>query len=257
MAATRVLSGQIQVSKWTKKSLPISPRKRIPRKSACSRPQTVTTNLPPALKKLPDFLLRPGIPPVDISSWLSDLRLFRFLDEILRDDARRPSSTCHPMLHHPTSRRLVARSLRKNTFFNRVVLEKGVLVFPVNVGPDKKGHWNLYILDFRKQHRIWKFDPLGQSFVTPLDRTVCSRYPTADFYFSTGRVQYDSSQCGVWCCVFLSKFLGFCNLDSPSLLTMQPEFFVDTSVAKERFSNSRKIWDFRKTLERLLLDVGY
>ena len=145
--------------------------------------------------------------------------------------------------------------MRKD-LFEKLVLEQGVLVLPVNIGPDKSGHWNLFIVDCRIKRRIWKFDPLGQSSVTPLDRAVCSRYPSADFCFLTGRVQYDSSQCGVWCCAFLSKFLGFRKLGDPSLLTMKPEFFVDTLVTKERVLNSRKIWDFRKTLERLLLDAG-
>ena len=263
LSATRVLSGQIQV--LTKKKLtspPLSSRKETPSRKIPRKKMTESTGMghqPPTV-----ILLRPGkkTTSINLSDWLTDSLLFRFLELVLLDAARLQSDTktC-PMLHYPVHHTLVVEGLWKRNIFNRVVIEKNFLLLPVNMGPNLKGHWIIYVIDCRQNPTtIWKFDPFGERLHQPsqpdriLDQTLKQRYPGCRLLILNERVQYDGCQCGVWCCAFVTKFLSFSELSRPRLFTLIPDYFVNTNNHLEMTSNTERIRDYRKTLQLLLID---
>ena len=111
LSATRVLSGQIQV--LTKKKLtspPLSSRKETPSRKIPRKKITESTGMghqPPTV-----ILLRSGkkTTSINLSDWLTDSLLFRFLELVLLDAARLQSDTktC-PMLHYPVHHTLHKR----------------------------------------------------------------------------------------------------------------------------------------------------
>jgi hypothetical protein len=141
-----------------------------------------------------------------------------------------------------------SRDFKGKRRFAAVIIDKTILIIPVNTGSNTSGHWIIFIVDYRKKPILWFFDSLGGPPPGQLQQLLEKRFPRATFHRIKQRVQYDGCQCGVWCVALVSRLLGFEDITTPDRFSMEPDYYIDTEAKDERESNNTKIVEFRRTL---------
>ena len=183
--------------------------------------------------------------------WLSDFQINNCVSTIQLQF----SDTTNYSIMYPLPTTILLEILNTNSrIFDKVCNNSHHCIIPLNVG----AHWVAMLLDGSSKS-IYYIDSFGNCANHVIITSLNQRFHGWRFEYSNIKLQFDSFQCGIWCCFFISVFLDYIknknsnNIDFMSFFQIalqlrklcgvhaQKENINNTFIAKLRSKLSEKI----------------
>ena len=134
--------------------------------------------------------------------WLTDSQLHRCIKSVVRSEKNETYSMFYPL---PTAVLIqIMREKSSKTILPDVLNKECNCIVPLNVGL----HW-VTVMFHGKSKKIYYMDSLGNApdklFISEV-KTYFHGWP---IIHNTIKIQYDSYQCGIWCCHFVSICVNY------------------------------------------------
>ena len=152
-----------------------------------------------------------------------------------------------PTFHveYPTTIEQVNTRFNLFTDDDQKLFSNSIVFYPINTGSN---HWVLLITDTRPEVSITTYiDPLGNKCPSTLRNNINTRFTHTQNIDSTGKIQYEGFECGVWVCWLFNIYLDALHHNAfftPSVRLidwLQPgSVFVDAADHEDDIKNRNR-----------------